>query len=213
MKKLISGAVFYLLLSISSYAQNGTISGRVIDELTGEELLGATVLIKGTSQGSATDFNGNYVIKNLQAGKYTVVFSYISYGTKEITDVIVTAGKATTVDVALKEAVLELTTEMVVTASYKQETANALLIAQKNAFSIGNGVSGDVIRKSAASNSGDVIKQVSGATVQGGKFAVIRGLNDRYNAAMINGSPLPSTEPERRAFSFDLFPSNMLDQL
>ena len=54
---------------------------------------------------------------------------------------------------------------------------------------------------------------VSGASIQDNKFAVIRGLNDRYNAAFLNGAPLPSSESDRKAFSFDIFPSNMLENL
>ncbi|HLC83465.1 MAG TPA: TonB-dependent receptor, partial [Bacteroidia bacterium] len=55
--------------------------------------------------------------------------------------------------------------------------------------------------------------RVSGASIQDNKFVIIRGLSDRYNTAMVNGLPLPSTEPDRKAFSFDIFPSNMLDNM
>jgi len=57
------------------------------------------------------------------------------------------------------------------------------------------------------------MKRVSGASVQDNKFVISRGLNDRYNTAMINGLPLPSTEADRKAFSFDIFPSAMLDNM
>jgi TonB-dependent receptor len=57
------------------------------------------------------------------------------------------------------------------------------------------------------------LKRISGASIQDNKFVIIRGLNDRYNAAYINGAPLPSSESDRKAFSFDIFPSIMLDNL
>jgi outer membrane receptor protein involved in Fe transport len=58
-----------------------------------------------------------------------------------------------------------------------------------------------------------VIKRVTGASIQNDKFAVIRGLNDRYNASFINGAPLPSTESDRKAFAYDIFPSGIIDNL
>lgn len=198
----------------SSFAQTGAISGKVIDELTGEELFGATIRIKDSNpvKGASSDFSGEYQLNNVKPGKYTLQFSFVSYNTQEITDVVVTEGKITTVNVALSEKVEEVG-EVVITASFKKNSVNALLIQQKNSISIGDGISAEVIRQSPASNSGDVIKKVSGASIQGGKFAVIRGLNDRYNTAYINGAPLPSTEPDRRAFSFDIIPAGMLDNM
>jgi hypothetical protein len=74
-------------------------------------------------------------------------------------------------------------------ATYKKESLNALLVQQKTAIQIGDGISADIIKQSPVSNSGDVLKKVSGASIQGGKFAVIRGLNDRYNTAFLNGAP------------------------
>lgn len=212
MKRIVLSSLLFLCVTAMAFAQTGAISGKVIDETTGEELFGATVLIKGTTKGSSTDFSGDFELNNIAPGKYTLVFSYVSYVTKEITDVVVTNGKITSLNVSLSEKVSEAT-EVVIVASYKKESVNALLLQQKNATSIGDGVSAEVIRQSTASNSGDVIKKVSGASVQGGKFAVIRGLNDRYNTAYINGAPLPSTEPDRRAFSFDIIPAGMLDNM
>lgn len=212
MKKLILISLLSLFCAASSFAQTGTISGKIVDEATGEELTGATVTVKGTSLGAATDFMGDYTIKKVPAGTYTLVISYIAYSTKEISEVVVEAGKATVVNVSLAEKVQEAE-ETVITATYKKESVQSLLIQQKTAISIGDGISAEQIKQSPVSNSGDVLKKVSGASIQGGKFAVIRGLNDRYNTAYLNGAPLPSTEPDRRAFSFDIIPAGMLDNM
>lgn len=190
----------------------GKISGRVIDKKTADELIGVAVMIKGTSQGSATDISGNFLIENVAPGTYTLVFTYVSYQKKELAGVVVKSGQVTTVNTNLEESTEELT-EVVVQAEVRKESLNSLLIQQKNSISIGNGISAETIKQTPDNNTGEVMKRISGATIQNGRFAIIRGLNDRYNAAMINGSPLPSTEPERRAFSFDMIPANMLDQL
>ena len=69
------------------------------------------------------------------------------------------------------------------------------------------------IRRTPDKSTSDVLKRISGASIQDNRFVIIRGLNDRYNTAFLNGAPLPSSEPDRKAFSFDIFPSNMLDNL
>ena len=61
------------------------------------------------------------------------------------------------------------------------------------------------------SNAAEALKRLSGLSVIGGKFAFVRGLGDRYSAARLNGSPLPSPEPLRRTVPLDLFPSNILN--
>ncbi|RYY66325.1 MAG: hypothetical protein EOO13_15955, partial [Chitinophagaceae bacterium] len=62
-------------------------------------------------------------------------------------------------------------------------------------------------------NTGEVLKRLPGASIQEGKFIVVRGLADRYNQAMLNGVLLTSTEPDRKTFSFDLIPSSMIDNI
>ena len=76
-----------------------------------------------------------------------------------------------------------------------------------------DGISAESIKKTPDRTTSDVLKRVSGASIQDNKFVIIRGLNDRYNAAYINGAPLPSSESDRKAFSFDIFPANLLDNL
>src|SRR5690606_14119585 len=82
-----------------------------------------------------------------------------------------------------------------------------------NASIVFDGISAEQIRKAPDRTSADVLKRVSGATIQDNQFVVVRGLPERYNAAYLNGSPLPSSEPDRKAFSFDIFPSALLNDL
>lgn len=201
-----------LVFAQSIQAQTGKISGKVIDANTGEELIGANVFLKkNPTLGISTDLDGRFMLENLPLGKDTLVITYVSYATY-YQAVVIEAGKALTVNAALTDNVNEIT-EFVI--EYKRDTRqmNTLYIEQKKNAFVGNGITADVIKKTPDNNSGEALKRVSGATLQGGKFAIIRGLNERYNLAMINNSPLPSTEPEKRAFSLDLFPSNMLEQL
>jgi TonB-dependent receptor len=105
--------------------------------------------------------------------------------------------------------------EVVVTSrrSARQESIAGLLSTQKNAAVVSDGIPAELIRRTPDRNTSDVLKRVSGVAIQDNKFAVVRGLNDRYNAALLNGAPLPSSENDRKAFAFDIFPANMLDNL
>lgn len=205
-----------LLLTISSviFAQGtGRISGAVTDKKTGETLIGVTVKLKGSAKGMATDVDGKYSITGLSKGKYTIVYQYIGYTGKEIAEVEVADGKNTTLNVILEESNSQNLNEVVVKGSFKKESVNSLYAQQKNNAAISDGISSELIRRSPDKNTSDVLKRVSGTTIQDNKFVVIRGLSDRYNAAMLDGSTLPSTEPNRKAFSFDIVPSNLVDNL
>ncbi len=216
----ISSKVLYILLAISLMltgslrlsAQTGEIAGKMVDVANGELLIGATAVVEGTSSGAVTDLDGTYIIKNVAPGTYTIIISSIGFEGKRLPGIIVTAGKTTTLDITMRSSVVEKK-EVVVTAEQRKESVSAILVQQKNAVAVQNGISAESIRQSPDRNTGEVLKRVSGASIQDNKFAIIRGLNDRYNSAMINGAPLPSSEPDRRAFSFNLFPSNMLENL
>lgn len=190
-------------------ATTGKIAGKVVDKKTGEELIGVSVSVEGTSTGATTDFEGKFVISNLKPGAYSLIISYVSYAKKSIKNVEVKAGEITSLSIALEPVSNDLT-EVVVQGTLKRENSSALLIQQKKSVSISDGISADMIKRTPDATTGDVMKRVSGTSIQDNKFAVIRGLNDRYNTAYINGAPLPSSESDRKAFSFDIFPSNML---
>lgn len=205
--------VLFVIISAAVFAQAGKISGKVSDKKTGETLIGVTVKVKGTTKGMATDVDGNYIITGLNSGKHTVIFQYIGYTGKEISEVEVTSGKATVLNVILEESNSQNLNEVVIQGSFKKESVNALYALQKNSSAISDGISAEIIKKSPDRNTGEVLKRVSGASIQDNKFVVVRGLNDRYNTALLNNSPLPSTEPDRKAFSFDVIPSNLIDNI
>lgn len=105
-----------LLMQVPMLAQStGSITGKIIDKNTNEELIGANVLIEGTTIGASTDIDGNYIIKGLDEGSYTVKVSYISYQTITIKDVQVQSKSNTKLDVSLESTSTELQ-EVLVTA-------------------------------------------------------------------------------------------------
>ena len=207
--------LLFWLLFIGSFvkAQTGRLSGTVLDSKTGETLPGATVLIEGTTKGSSVDFDGKFVLNNVPIGKVNVVISYISYSTKKITDILINDKEPVDINVLLEASTNNDLQEIEVVVSLNKENNTALVLQQKNNASVSDGISAETIKKTPDRNSSDVLKRVSGVTIQDDKFVIIRGLNERYNASYLNNSPLPSTEPDRKAFAFDLFPANMLDNI
>ena len=206
--------LLFVIISAAGFAQGtGKISGAVTDKKTGETLIGVTVKLKGSVKGMATDVDGKYSITGLANGKYVVVFQYIGYTGKEIGEVEVTAGKNTVLNLILEESNSQNLNEVVIQGSYKKESVNALYAAQKNRSVISDGISSDMIKRSPDRSTGDVLKRVSGTTIQDNKFVIVRGLSDRYNNATLDNSSLPSTEPNRKAFSFDIVPAGLIDNI
>ena len=206
--------LLFVIIGAAAFAQgSGKISGTVTDKKTGETLIGVTVKIKGSSKGMATDVDGKYSLAGLAKGKYIVSLQYIGYTGKDISEVEVNAGKNTILNVILEESNSQNLNEVVIQGSFKKESINSLYASQKNSAAISDGISSELIKRSPDKNTSDVLKRVSGATIQDNKFVVIRGLSDRYNVAMLDGAALPSTEPNRKAFSFDIVPSNLVDNL
>lgn len=200
---------FTLLLS----AQTGIIAGKIIDAKSADAIIGASIRLDEGAGGAITDLDGNFRISNVPVGKHKISINYTGYAGKNIEDIDVKAGEVTSVDIAIEESAGEALAEVVVVAKARKESTSALTIFQKNSVSMADGISSETIKRTPDRTTGDVIRRVSGASIQDGKFAIIRGLNDRYNVAMLNGALLPSTEADRKAFSFDLFPSSMIDNL
>ena len=85
----------------------GKIAGNVRDTGTGETLIGVSIRIQGTTRGTTTDEEGNYVLLNLRPGLYILEFTYVGYALQRVTDIKVTSGQTTRIDVELQEAIVE----------------------------------------------------------------------------------------------------------
>lgn len=216
MKKIVLSFVLFVFLVTNStqcFAEpRGTISGKVTDETSGEALIGSTVSIQGVAA-TATNIDGHYMLSVAAKGKYTLIVKYLGYQTKEIVDVEVTPGNVTTLNIVLSQEKKRSLNQVNIVSSYRKESTGSLYAAQKNNIAITDGISSDIIKSTPDKNSSEVLKRVSGTTVQDNKFVIIRGLSDRYNAALLDNTPLPSTEPNRKAFSFDIVPSNLVDNI
>jgi outer membrane receptor protein involved in Fe transport len=203
--------VLFFIHGANLYAQKGIIRGTVIDDLTGETVIAASVQILGTQSGTTTDIDGNFEL-SLAPGTYSLLISYLSYASITIKDIVITADKVEVVNVRMKEET-QLMQEVVVTAKQIKNTESAIATIKQKAPSMIDGISSQTIKRTGDGNAGEALRRVTGVAMEGGKYAVIRGLGDRYTKVTFNGVEMPGLDPDRNAVPTDLFPTNIVDNL
>ena len=202
-----------LLSSFFTHAQTSGIKGTVIEDKTGQPLPGATVTLLGVNKSRVTGADGTFSFSKIEPGSYEIKVTALTYQAKDITEILVVKDEVNTLTIALEEKNNQLEEVVITKTRAKAESVKSLLTQQKNSANVSDGISAETIKRTPDKNTSDVLKRISGASIQDNRFVIVRGLNDRYNAALLNGAPLPSSEPDRKAFSFDIFPSNMIDNL
>lgn len=213
MKKSIPAFIFILILMfVSQFAYSQSIKGKVTDASNSDPLVGATVKVVGKPFGTLADLDGNYEIIDIPPGIYSLEFSYIGYTPKTLKDIVVTSKEIANINVSL--SVDGLTTEEIeVESSPTLSNEQSLLTEQKNSSKIQDGISEQQIKRAPDATASDVLKRVIGVNIIDDKFVYVRGTSERYNNTTLNGVLLPSTETDRKAFSFDLFPSKLLENI
>ncbi len=209
---LVAALVLFFGVSLPAYAQTGSVAGTVVDAETGESLIGANVILQGTSVGSTTDLDGRYVIRNVESGRYDLVFSYVGYTAATVRNVVVSGGETTRIDLSLRPEAVGMD-EVVVEAAALENTEAALLRQRQKAAAMSDAISAEAIGRSGSSTAADAMTKVTGASVVDGKYVYVRGLGDRYVNTQLNGASLPSADPDRNAVPLDLFPANLLDNV
>lgn len=208
--KEVAGSILLYTKKVVHAQQPGRISGRIVDD-KGEPLPGANIRIVELNKAIQSSVDGTYQF-SIPSGNYTLEVSYISFQTKRITDVAVKENELTKLDVLLNPATNALS-EVVVRSSYKKESVAGLYAQQKNAASMTDGISAEQIARTPDNNVGAVLKRVSGVTTIDNKYVVVRGMAERYNQAMVDGISVPSTDLNRRNFSFDVVPAELVSSV
>ncbi|HPE77316.1 MAG TPA: TonB-dependent receptor [Draconibacterium sp.] len=211
MRKIFTCILLLLFFQTAVNAQTGSIKGIVTDFKTNETLIGTTVLIQGTTQGTITNFDGGFLIQKVNPGKYNLVVSFISYQSK-IVQIEVENGNETVVNVSLEPATLDIG-EVKVVAQRRTDTDMSLISGLKAQNLIVNGISAQQISRSQDKDAAEVIRRVPGITITDGRFVIVRGLIERYNSVMLNNATAPSFEADKRAFSFDAIPSGLINNI
>ena len=204
--------IAFLFLGIHAYTQNGIIRGSVYDAVNGESLPGVSIFIEGTTLGTITDLDGKFNL-SIAEGTYALTFSYISYETLVINDVVASAGKVTLLDnIAIREVAVELS-EVTITAQAIRNTETALLTMKQKSANVLDGISATNLKKIGDSDAASSMKRITGVSVEGGRYVYVRGLGDRYTKTTLNGVDIPGLDPDRNTLQLDLFPTSIIDNI
>ena len=211
--KFITGLLILIVFAASElYGQTGSIEGTVIDKKNKDVLIGTTVAIVGTTLGASTDVNGHFIINNLKPGEYNIKVTYVSYSPALFEKVNVAGGKTTSLNVSLEEETVALG-GVTVSAIKKTNTDISVISAIKNSPFVSIGISSQQISRTLDKDASEVIKRVPGITIQDDRFLIVRGLSERYNNVWLNNAATPSSEADVKAFSFDVIPSSMIENI
>lgn len=211
----IAGLVLALVLSTVKTAtaqEGGAVSGTVVSTWDGAPLPGVVVSVRGTTTAAQTDASGRYELKTVPAGDQVLRFSKSGYATAVVTDVRVLLGQTTTVNGNLRPEFYEMEEYEVTAEEFTEQTATLLLERQSSSALI-ESIGSDRFSRLAAGDAAEIMTKITGVSVVEGKFAVIRGLSDRYNLALLNGADIPSADPYRRAAQLDMFPAEIIDSV
>ena len=201
MKKHIIGALVVLLLPAVCLAageavvktgkqSDANITGHVVDAKSGEHLAYATVAVKGTTIGCATDATGHYFLKNLPLGRFTLVASSVGYRSAETTVEIV-ADRTAEVNFSLNEEALAV--EEVVVSASRTETN------RKFSPTIVSVASTKLFESTASSNLAETMNFQSGLRVEnncgncGTTQLRINGLEGQYSQVLLDSRPIFSS--------------------
>lgn len=209
--------IFLILLTFSLSSVAGTIKGFVTDSKTGEPLVGATVILEKTKYGSSVNLDGSFEIKGLPAGNYICKIQYIGYSVDRKIFSIKDNQAIVKLDFRLSENANELQ-EIVVAGSADKETDNSARKSEQKSDNVVNIISAKTIQLLPDITVGNILQRVSGVSVVrnstgDGQYAVIRGMDKRYNYTSINGVKIPSPDNKNRYVPMDIFPADLLERL
>ncbi|MBA3828569.1 MAG: carboxypeptidase-like regulatory domain-containing protein [Taibaiella sp.] len=211
----IASVVTLLLLSFYSL-EAATIKGLVTDKISGEPLIGAVVVLEGTRYGTITGLDGSYKIPNVPAGNYEVKVKYTSYAEYE-KKITVTQDETIVINPAVASKYAEMH-EVQITAKHENGSDEQARNKEKNADEIMNIMSARTIELLPDITVANVLQRVSGVQMQRdangeGRYAIIRGMDKRYNYTTVNGIKIPSPDDKARYVPMDIFPAEILDRV
>ena len=214
MKRLFMSAA--LLAASATAIQAHTLDGIVKDNKTGEPLIGTVVRVKELPNvGTTTGLDGSFILHELpDKGKYTLVVSFMAYKTKEI---VVDVANDDKVDIPMDEDLKQLG-EVVVTGRREYRSDRSAVESVKNAGNVLNVMSQQSIQLSPDVNVASVLQRVSGVTMERdasgeASYAILRGMDKRYNYTLVNGVKIPSPDDKNRYIPLNIFPSDLMDCL
>jgi hypothetical protein len=200
-------------------ADEGLVSGQIVDKETGEALSGVAIIIEGTDIATVTAEDGRYSLGPTTAGTFTLSFIKSGYIEANVTDYNIVGGEVSVFPFALPPRPAEMSDEVyelqdfTVTAEEASNLMVALLEMRQVSVASMDVLGSEDFSRFGASDAADALKSVTGVSISGGKFAVVRGLDDRFSTTSLNGIVIPSPDPDRLAVPLDIFPAGLLESV
>ncbi len=189
----------------------GAIVGTITDTKFDEAIIEGRVQVLGSKREVFTDTEGRFRIE-LPPGKYSLRISYEMHQPTRVDEVEVVAGRLVEADAKLTPDETAVETVVIEEEADRTSLEGQTLQRQRSA-AVGDGVGRAEIARTPDRNAAEAAQRVVGANIVGGRFVYVRGLGERYTNSLLNGTPLPSPEPDRQSVPLDLFPSLVLDSL
>lgn len=218
LKKIVTVAMALSAIAFRiSAASPGTetdIKGKIIDAETGEEIIGAAIVIKEQpDQWAVSGLDGSFTVKADLEGPATIKCSIIGYKDAEV----IYSGDGAEIVIGLVKDSIVLDGAVVAAENQGKTEASARGI-EKSAMNVVNVMSAKAMELSPDVTVANVIKRMSGVTIERnssgeGRYAILRGMDKRYNYTLVNGVKIPSPDNKNRFVPLDIFPSEMLDRL
>lgn len=188
----------------------GRLTGRVVDPASGAPLSTVRVFVRGSDVSVTTGEDGTFSL-TLPEGPWDLSLVRPGYATGAVTATVVADGEVS-VAVTMEKTGLQLS-DFTISAPRIVGGTASVLDERREASTVSDILGAEQMSKSGDSDAASALKRVTGLTVIGGKYVYVRGLGDRYSATLLNGSSLPSPEPEKRVVPLDIFPSSLIEQV
>nr|WP_276904736.1 TonB-dependent receptor [Pedobacter kyonggii] len=214
MNKLLQ--ILFLLLFCAGTANATKLKGHVYDRQTGEAIVGATVVLENPRRITNTGLDGTFEFKDVNVGTATISVSYITY--KTISKTIVVVKEDNDHLKFYMESDSKSLDDVTIKSNAVSSTDQGARRLEKDATQLMNIVSGRSIEISPDLTVANVMQRVSGVSIErnsngDGQYAILRGMDKRYNYTLVNGVKIPSPDNKYRYVPLDLFPSDLLDRL
>lgn len=208
-------ALLFFLISHTAVAQEaGAIRVRVLDQDWEIPVNEAQVALLEKNLRKPTAADGQVLFENVEAGRYTLSVGATGFERKLVKEVVVLAGQVQLVECKIQAAYTDME-EFVIKDTDLAAAGSDIQLLEIRAQSprLIDAIGADMLSKAGASTAAGALKLVTGATIQDGKYAVIRGLGDRYTSTSINAVRLPNADRDKRAVSLDQFPAALIESV
>ncbi|MGL4805373.1 MAG: TonB-dependent receptor domain-containing protein, partial [Bacteroidales bacterium] len=204
--------IHFLFLFMLTFAYS--LKGVVLDKETKEPLIGVSIYLKeNPSFGTTTDTDGNFKLELTDSKSTVLIVSYIGF---EVQEIIISKSSSPLKIYLIPESQHISTVQII--ATLKKNTDNGVRLLEKQSNKVVNMVSAKSMELSPDLNVASVLQRMSGVSMEKsssgqGQYAILRGMDKRYNYTLVNNIKIPSPDNKNRYVPLNIFPSELLDRL